>query len=72
MLVKIVNNNTNQILEHTLHKFYYYVIDVKQTKCQIMVQLTVDRRIFKHYLERLDFYFSAHNIGLDYKSADNT
>ena len=27
---------------------------------------------FKHYLERLDFYFSANNIGLDYKSNDDT
>ena len=27
---------------------------------------------FKHYLERLDFYFSAKNIGLDYKSNDDT
>ena len=25
---------------------------------------------FKHYLERLDFYFSANNIGLDYKSKE--
>ena len=27
---------------------------------------------FKHYLERLDLYFSANNIGLDYKSNDDT
>ena len=27
---------------------------------------------FKHYLERLDFYFSPNNFGLDYKSNDDT
>ena len=27
---------------------------------------------FKHYLERLDFYFYANNIGLDYKANDDT
>ena len=27
---------------------------------------------FKYYLERLDFYLSANNIGLDYKSNDDT
>ena len=27
---------------------------------------------FKYYLERLYFYFSANNIGLDYKSNDDT
>ena len=27
---------------------------------------------FKPYLERLDFYFSASNIGIDYKSNDDT
>ena len=26
---------------------------------------------YKHDMERLDFYFSANNIGLDYKSNDN-
>ena len=27
---------------------------------------------FKHYMERLDFCISANNIGLDYKSNDDT
>ena len=27
---------------------------------------------FKHYMERLYFYFSVNNIGLDYKSNDDT
>ena len=27
---------------------------------------------FNHYLERFDFYFSANNIGLGYKSNDDT
>ena len=27
---------------------------------------------FKHYMERLDFYFAANIIGLNYKSNDDT
>ena len=52
--------------------YYYYFIGEKQTKCQILVQSTVmmDRRILSN-IWNVFIFFSANNIGLDYKSNDD-